>query len=93
MGKDNFYPQEKKPKRYLSVCVECREGSVEHAAAHLSVAVVQGVRDKKEEEWGDLRLLQVLRQLIQSQSNAASEMMGHRSIRKNVLIKVYLRFY
>lgn len=36
------------------MCVQCREGSIKHAASHFSVAVVQSIRDKKEEEWGDL---------------------------------------
>lgn len=62
------------------MCVQGGEGSVEHAAPHLSVAVVQSVGDKKEEERGDLGLLQVLRQLIQSQSNAASGRVGNSSI-------------
>lgn len=58
---------------YLPVCVERREGSVQHAAPHLSVAVVQSVRNKEEEERGDLRFVQVLRQLVQSQSNATPD--------------------
>lgn len=67
------------------MCVQGREGSIKHAAAHLGVAVVQSIGDKKEEERGDLRLLQVLRELIQSQGNATSERAGHRSIRRNAL--------
>lgn len=43
-----------KNKRYLSMSVQCREGSIKHAASHLRVAVVQSIRDKKEEERGDL---------------------------------------
>lgn len=69
------------------MCVQCREGSIKHAASHFSVAVVQSIRDKKEEERGDLWLFQVLRQLIQSQSNATSEIVGYSSIRRNALIK------
>lgn len=60
-------------EQYLSVCVERREGSVEHAAPHLSVAVVQSIGNKEEEERGDLRFVQVLGQLVQSQSNATPE--------------------
>lgn len=55
------------------MCVERREGSVQHAAPHLSVAVVQSIRNKEEEERGDLRFVQVLGQLVQSQSNATPD--------------------
>lgn len=50
--------------------VESREGSVQHAAPHLSVAVIQGIGDKEQEQGGDLRFIQILGQLVQSQSDA-----------------------
>lgn len=62
----------KATRQYLSVCVQRWEGGVQHAAPHLSMAVVQGVGDEEKEEGRDLRLIQVLGQLVQSQSNAAS---------------------
>jgi hypothetical protein len=52
------------------VCVEGGEGSVQHAAPHLRVTVIQGIRNKEQEERSDLRLIQVLTQLVQSQSDA-----------------------
>ena len=55
---------------YLSVGVKRRQGSVQHAAPHLSVTVVQRIGDKEEEERGDLGLAKVLGQLVQSQSNS-----------------------
>lgn len=58
---------------YLSVRVERRQGGVQHAAPHLVVAVVQSVGDKEEEQRGDLRLVQVLGQLVQSQSDATPD--------------------
>lgn len=58
---------------YLSVCVERREGSVQHAAPHLSVPVVQSVRHKEEEERRHLGFVQVLGQLVQSQSDATPD--------------------
>lgn len=72
------------------MCVQGGERSVQHAAPHLSVPVVQSVGDKKEEERGDLGLLQVLRQLIQSQSNATSGRAGYSSMVKSpsVLLKL-----
>lgn len=53
--------------------VERSEGGVQHAAPHLRVAVVKSVGDKEEEERGDLRFVQVLGQLVQSQSNATPD--------------------
>lgn len=58
---------------YLSMCVESWEGSVQHAAPHLGVAVVQSVGDKEEKERGDLRFFQVLGQLVQRQSDATPD--------------------
>lgn len=58
---------------YLSMRVESREGGVQHAAPHIGVAVVQGIRNKEEEEWGDLRFIQVLGQLVQSQGDATPD--------------------
>lgn len=55
---------------YLSVCVEGGEGSVQHAAPHLRVTVIQGVRNKEQEERSDLGLIQILTQLVQSQGDA-----------------------
>lgn len=75
------------------MCVQRREGSIKHAASHLSVAVVQSIRDKKEEEWRDLGLFQVLRQLIQSQSNATSEIAGYSSIHRNAPIRRNIMIY
>lgn len=37
------------------------------------MAIVQSIGDKEKEERGDLRLIQVLRQLVQSQSNATPD--------------------
>lgn len=45
---------EKKRVQNLSVCVQCREGSIQHAAPHLGMAVIQRIRNKEEEERGDL---------------------------------------
>lgn len=56
--------------------VEGRERSVQHTASHLGVAVVQSIRNEEEEERGDLRLLQVLRQLVQRQGNTTPEERG-----------------
>lgn len=53
--------------------VERSEGGVQHAAPHLSVAVVKSVGDEEEEERGDLRFVQVLGQLVQRQSNATPD--------------------
>ncbi len=55
------------------MCVECREGSIQHAAPDLGVAIVQSVRNKEEEERGHLRFIQVLGQLVQSQSDATPD--------------------
>lgn len=52
------------------MCVEGREGSVQHAAPHLRVTVIQGVRNKEQEERSDLGLIQILTQLVQSQGDA-----------------------
>lgn len=65
--------EKKENTRYLSVCVERREGSVQHAAAHISVAVVQSIGNEEEEERRDLRFVQVLGQLVQSQSDATPD--------------------
>lgn len=59
--------------QYLPVCVESGEGSVQHAAPHLGVAVIQSVRDKEEEEGRDLGFVQVLRQFVQSQGDATPD--------------------
>lgn len=53
--------------------VESRESSVQHAAPHLSVTVVQCVRNEKEEEWSDLRFIQILGQLVQGQSDSTPD--------------------
>lgn len=53
--------------------VERGEGSVQHAAAHLRVSVVQSIGNEEEEERGNLRFIQVLGQLVQSKSNATPE--------------------
>lgn len=55
------------------MCVEGRKGGVQHAAPHLSVAVIEGIGHKEEEERSDLRFIQVLGQLVQSQSNATPD--------------------
>lgn len=65
--------EKKENTQYLSVCVERREGSVQHAAAHISVVVVQSIGNEEEEERRDLRFVQVLGQLVQSQSNATPD--------------------
>lgn len=81
---------QREEKRYLSMRVQGGKGCIKHAPPHFSVAVVQSIRDKEEEEWGDLGLLQVLRKLIQGQSKATSETAGCSSIGKNALIRLKL---
>lgn len=57
-------------RSYLPVCVERGQGGIQHAASHVSMAIVEGVGDKEEEEGRDLSLVQVLRQFVESQSDA-----------------------
>lgn len=52
------------------MCVERWKGGVQHAAPHVSVAIIQSIGNEEKEERGDLRFIQVLRELVQSQSNA-----------------------
>lgn len=70
MGENEKQMLQQRSEQYLSVCVEGRQGGVQHAAPHLSVAVVQSIRNEEQEERRDLGFVQVLRQLVQSQSNA-----------------------
>lgn len=56
--------------RYLAVRVEGGQCSIQHAAPHLRVSVVQSVRHEEQEERCHLTLIQVLRQFVKSQSNA-----------------------
>lgn len=71
------------------MCVEGREGSVQHAAPHLGVPVIQCIGNKEEEEWGDLRVIQVLGQLVQRQSNSTPEQRVH----KKEHVKLFLNFF
>lgn len=64
--------REKIVQSYLPMCVESGEGGIQHAAPHLSMAVIEGVGHEEEEEGRDLGLVQVLRQFVESQSDATS---------------------
>lgn len=52
------------------MCVESGKGGVQHAAPHVRVAVVKGIRDEEEEEGRDLGLVQILREFVEGQSDA-----------------------
>lgn len=52
---------ERRGRSYLAVCVESSEGSIQHAASHICMAVVESVGNEEEKEGRDLGLVQVLR--------------------------------